>query len=310
MDNRQIVRGVIEQADIGTPGDGLLSPEQFDAFHALAETQHPWMQLQSTPRRTAHTGTLPRIDFGDNVLEPADESVDTGNFFEPTHDTVPYTMTKIRTAFKVSNEALSQNAAQADYENQLVDGFGRAFGRSKQRLAWLGDVASADVSLQANDGWVKQITASGVVVNGSLINGGDVDLEHFFSAVFGLPAAWIQRVDELRWAISPLKRWQLGFSLSSREDTLGANMVTTGPNGEPQIAGIGFVEVPALGNDIVLCSPQNTTEVLDNTTMTLKKVDSGLTVVSQDIIAYIGFMFSDYILREVEGCVIINQLNP
>lgn len=307
--NREILRAVITQATIGTPGAGLLSPDQFDAFWELAETNNPWMQIQDTVRRTAFTGGIPRIDFGDNVIEAATESIDTGNFFSPVHDFVAYAMVKSRLAFKFSFEAEDQDASGGSYEDQLVDGFTRAFGRSHQRLAWLGDDTSADTSLSINDGWLKQIVAGGNVVDGSAINGGDISVEHFYEAIFALPDAWQQRANELRWAVPVTKVWQIRQFLSNRATGLGDQFVTEGPNGELRIAGIPMVEVPPLTTDIVLSSPQNTSNVVNPRTFRLRRVDQGLSVVAQDIVAHVGFMHDDFILREVTGIAVITSLN-
>lgn len=307
-DNNEILRGVIKQVDVGTPGAGLLSPEQFDAFFALAETKHPWAQKQSSVRRNAHTGGIPRIDFGDDVLEPADEAVDTGNYLKPAHDFVPYALKKTRLSFRFSKEVQDQTAAGSSYESQVVDGFTAAFGRSKQRLLWLGDTASANPTMALLDGWRKRILGGGHQVDGSTINGGVLSLDHFYAAVFSLPEAWKQRASELSWAMSPTKRWEISRFISGRSTGAGDDALMSGGGNVLNILGIPVTEVPELGKDIVLVSPANTTEVVKRNDMRLTRVDTGIEAVAQDIVAYIGFMYIDAIMREPEGSVIVHSL--
>jgi len=307
VDNTEVLRGVITQTDVGTVGANLLSKEQFNAFYELAETQHPWMNLQNTERRTAFQGGVPRIDFTGDVIEPATEAIDTGNFFEPAHSHVAYVQTKGRTAFALSNETVQQTA-DPDYENRLVRGFTRAWGRSFQKIAWLGDTTSPTPILSINDGWAVQVAASGNVVNGSLVNAGDVSLDHFYDAKFALPAAWKQRQNELRWAVSPTKLDQISEYLSARGTPLGDQFVTEG--GITRILGIQAVEVPTIGDQqFFLISPQNTTVVINPKTFALKRVDQGLQVVGADMVAYVGFFHADFILLEAEATVVVNQLN-
>lgn len=307
LTNTEILRGVITQGDVGTPGAGLLSPEQFDAFWVLAETQHPWATRQFTARRKAHTGGVPRIDFGDDVIEAATEAVDTGNFTKPSYDNVPYAMTKGRVSFAPSRETVEQ-AASDNHEDELVSGFTRAFGRSFQKLAWLGDTASANPTLKTNDGWLKQIKASGNVVDGSLTNGGVLAVEHFYDAIESLPLEWQQRANELAWAIGTRHKWVINKFLSNRATGMGDDFIARGVNGQTEILGIPLIEVPSLTTDLVLTSPPNTTVVVDNNTFRLEKIDQGLEVKAQDIIAYIGFFYADFILREVEGIAVVEKL--
>ena len=308
MENREILRQIV-QADVGAPGSGLLSPEQFEAWWALAETVHPWQALMSTERRTAHTGGIPRIDFGDDILRAATEAVDSGTFSEPAHDFVAYAMTKMRAAFMPSAEVLTQNAAGPSYEDQIVEGFNRAYVRALQRLAWLGDTALVDPGLNINNGWLVQITAGGNLVNGALINGGNIHPDHFFEAYETLPDAWKQRSDEMRWAISPTKKAQLWRALSQRATGVGDQFLTEPPD-DFTIAGIRTATVPSLGNQVVLTSPMNTTVITDPTNFSFRRVSEGLTVVARDVVAYIGFSWADFVLREAEGTALIQNLNP
>jgi hypothetical protein len=307
--NQEIVRGIITSPDVGTPGAGLLSPEQFEAFWVLAESMHPWAQIQDTQRKQAFTGTLNRIDFGDDVIEPASEAVDTGNFTEPDYSHVSFEQKKGRVAFSDSYEARDQ-AAEADHERTLVEGFTRAFGRSFQKLAWLGDESSTDKMLKLNDGWLKQMVAGGNVTDGSTINGGDLAADHFYAAVRSLPLAWQQRRNELKWAIGVTHQWVLEEYLSGRATGMGDQFLSMGPDGTMRILGIECVQVPSLTTDLVLTHPMNTCAVIHPRTFRLEKIDKGLEVQAADITAWIGFFHGDYVLREVEGIAVVTNLNP
>lgn len=311
--NHEILRSVIKTTDQGTPGAGLLSPEQFMAFYEVAEERIPWMQLQNLEKRTAHTGGVPRIDYGDDVIRAATEAVDTGHFSKPTHDNVPYTMVKGRVAFKVSTEGLSQSA-DPNYQSKLINGFTRAWGRAFQQIGWNGDTTSLDPMLSLNNGWVVQMVASGNVTVGSTINAGVIDIDHFHAALQALPEAWQQRTDSLRWAMTRKKFNQYSQSISNRATGMGDTAISRGADGNPEILGMPVTAVPSLTettdlDKVVLADPGNTTVVMDPRTFRLRPVTEGITVVAEDVIAYIGFFHSDWILLEPEGTSIVTTLD-
>jgi HK97 family phage major capsid protein len=305
MDNREVLRGVFKTDDLGTPGYGLMGPEQVDAFYEVAEEQIPWMQLQRTIPTKNHTGTVPRIDYGDDVIRPATEAVDSGFFVEPTRDNVNFTQVKGRTAFKVSNETFTQSE-DPQLQNKLINGFTRAWGRSDQKVAWNGDATSTDPMLQINDGWGVAMDTSGNPVDGSGINAGVIDIAHFQHMLESLPEAWQQRADELRWAMTRKKFNQYTKSLSGRATGSGDIAIERGADGVPMILGIPVTEVPSLtatgDNDkIALTSPQNTVKVQDPTYMKFVEVSGGITLAAQDVRAWIGFEYCDYVVPEPEG---------
>lgn len=313
MDNREILRGVIKTSTLGTPGSGLMGPEQVDAFYEVAEEQIPWMQIQRTISTKNHSGTVPRIDYGDDVIRPATEAVDSGFFVEPTHDAVDFTQVKGRTAFKVSNETFTQSE-DPQYQNKLINGFTRAWGRSDQKVAWNGDETSAHAMLQINNGWGYFMNLSGNPLDGSTVNGGTVDIAHFQYMLESLSEAWQQRADELRWGMTRKKFNQYVRSLSGRATGMGDTAIERGADGTPMILGIPVTEVPSLtatGNNdkIALTSPQNTVKVQDPTYMKFVEVKDGITLVAQDARAWIGFEYCDYVVPEPEGTAWCYNLN-
>jgi hypothetical protein len=312
-DNREIIRAVIKTTTVGAVGSGLLSPEQFDAFYELAETATPWAGLQRVEKLENHNGGIPRIDFGTDVIRPATEGVDSGYYTSPTHDFITYAQVKGEVSFKLTRESKTQ-AASPRYEQQLIDGFTRGWGRSKQKLNWLGDTVSVDPMLRMNDGWRKLIIAGGLTVNGAGINAGDIDLAHFQACYALLPEAWKQRVDELRWALTRTQQNNYLDSLSGRATGIGDWAVERAADGSMMVKGIPAVDVPALTiasnqDNIVLTSPKNTIEVIDPTSMSFQRVEEGITLKKQDAVAYVGFFHSDAVMAEVEGAAIVTALN-
>lgn len=305
-DNVEVLRSLIEQGDIGTPGGGLLSEGQFDAWWELAQVKNPWASIQSTERRTEFTGNLNRTDFGDDIITPAAEGVDSGTFFQPDQSQVPFVMTKGRVAIKESREVEMQ--AHGDWQATLIQRATRAFGRSFQRLAWISDEASADPNLAINTGWLTQMIAGSATVAGGAINGGDVATDHFYAAIDLLSEAWKERTDELKWAMTKTKEFQIAEFLSGRATGQGDKFVERGPDGGVIIAGIESVVVPTMGTRIALTSPENTAVVIHPRQFTLEPL-SGDTVKLQDILAWVGFYHADYVFREIEGTALIDGLN-
>ena len=311
--NREIVRTVITTTDQGTHGAGLLSKEQMYAIYVLAEVNNPWMSMQNLERRKSHSGGVPRIDFGDDVIRPATEAVNSGYFAKPTYDNVPYVQKKGRTAFKVSMEGIDQSA-DPDHENKLIDGFTASWGRSHQRLAWMGDEASADPMLLLNDGWAKDMQANGNPVDGSAIQAGALSIDHFHAAIQSLPEAWKQRLAELKWGMTMGQWFNYIETLGPRATALGDLAMEEGPSKRKTILGIEVVPVPSLTEPLnkdrlILSKPKNTTVVMSPNEFSLQKVNTGVTAVSEDVTYWIGFFYSDYILLEVEGTSIVYNLN-
>ena len=307
---QELVRGVITSGDVGTVGAGLVSQDQFDAIWTLSEDKIPWAQIQATIQKTAFTGTVNTIDYGDNVIRPAAEAIDVGTLVEQTSAHVPYTMVKGRVAFAPSFEATDQAANDLD----LVNGFTRAFGRSMQKCAWNGDDTTVVVDdetamLVWQDGWGVAIAAGGHQTDGSTINAGDISEAHFSTALASLPTAWMTRWDELKWSLGVKHYFALIARLSGRPTGVGDNFLTYGAKGQLLIYGIEAVMNPFLTTVFYLTHPKNTTTVVHPRAMTFTKVDSGATVKLADIVLYILHVHADFIVREADGTARVHTLN-
>jgi len=302
--------GVITSEDVGDPGAGLWGPEQFGALWKLVseDTLHPWARMQDTVFKRPHTGNLNRIGFGNRIIESAEEGVDTGNLLKPDHSKVPYSMKKGRVAFGDTFEADDQSI-DPDYNGKLVGGFTEAFARSYQELAWLGDETSTDKTLKVNNGWIKILMAGSNKVNGQDDNGGDISPDHFYRAFRALPKAVKQRRKKLKWGISVDHYNLLEEFLTGRATGWGDTILRRGKDDIMTVLGIELVEVPSLTTQLVLTDPKNTTNVMHPRKFRLKKIDKGLEVEMADIVVWVGFFRSDFIIREVEAASIVYDLN-
>ncbi len=308
VSNKEIIRGPITTPIIGTVGDGLSGPDQFEAFFALAREQVRYLDIMGTHRTNALTGVLPRIDFANDLIESADEAVDTGNFFEPIHDSVPFTLTKTRFAAKVGNDSLKFNVQGPAYEDTLNTEASKAWGRAVLRLLWQGDVLSADTSLNINNGWAQQIAANGVTVAGGAINGGNFTIEHLDTALQALPEANAEDLDDgYSWVMTKLKFLELSEVISNRATGMGDNILTTGTNGIKLLKDLPIEIVGFVGNSVYLVKPDDTMMVTDRDEFSLKRVQGGQLDID-DVFVLLSFMWLDPIIREVEGTVVIDGL--
>jgi hypothetical protein len=307
MTNREIVRTIITTPDVGTPGAGLKAPDQFDAFHNLAEELFPWLAAYNRQSRKPHTGNLTRTSYGKRVIQSSTQAVGSPNLSKPAYDRVSYDMQKMVVQFQAASEVGTQSADPGHIED-VVNNFMEAFGRSLHDLLWLGDTTSADAMLAIFDGWLKKIVAGGNTTNGALINGGVLSDKHFYSAVASLPTAWQQRRRMLKWAIGTTHMIQLENFLSGRATGFGDEILKRGTDGTITILGIESIECFSLTTDLVLVDPRNTVGVFDRDSFTLESVTEGLEVKLADIIAWVGHIYGDAILPEVEGSAVVQNL--
>jgi len=308
MDNHEMLRGALITTDIGTVGAGLSGPDQFEAFYALAQEKVDFLGRLGRHMTKSKSGSIPRITFADNLIESAPEAADTGNYFEPTHDTVPFTLTKARFAAKVSNDTLTFAENGAGYEDTLMTEAAKAWGRALLRLAWQGDTTSLDTSLNINQGFAAQIAASGNVVTGGGINGGTFVTAHLDAALQALDEAHAENLDSYGWIMTKLKFLALSEHLSNRATGMGDDVLVRGSDGILRLKGFPIhINGYAGSSTVYLADPSELVLVADRSDFSLKKVEGGQFAMD-DAFGLVSFLWADFIIKDVAGTVVIDTL--
>ena len=120
----------------------------------------------------------------------------------------------------------------------------------------LGTQGDADF-LKINDGWIKQISAGGHVVDRSALNGGAMSLDVFHSAVKAMPNKYNN--GKLRWIMSPHRYQEWIYTLLNAAVSNGG-IITDKRIEDP--AAIPVVQCAGMPDDkIILTDPKNLIEV-------------------------------------------------
>lgn len=301
---RDRLRSTTTTGSLGTPGAGLAGPEQFDAVFVLAKPSIAFLNRMRLERVGAKTGSLRRILFGDNNIEAAAESSDTGNSFAATNSGVPFSLTKCRFMAKMSNDVNKFSVPGHNYEDLFNQEASEAFMRAVLRSMWLGDTTSGDPSLAFNDGWRKQITAAGNTVDAS-----SATLTHAmgYSAMKALDEAHLESLDGYSWQMTMLQWVKLREYTSGRSTGEGDKAITEGPNGEMKWLGLPVDIVGFTGGDVILSRPNDLIGAVDATDFSLRRVTGG-NLDLRDEFALLGFLWMDPILADADGTAAIINL--
>lgn len=190
------------------------------------------------------------------------------------------------------------------HENSLYQ-----FTSAHSAGAWTGtDVieigAAGDVSfLKLNDGWIKQIAASGHVFDASTLNSGAMSLDIFYKALAAIPNKYNN--GNLRWIMSPRRaqEWEL-FLLNKVVGSGGAvpDNLYTAPVRIPTI------ECSNISDDkILLVDPKNLIEV-NSYSVQVRKTTEGKEAIMQDKRFYVVHFDFDPIIEETDATCIITGL--
>lgn len=309
LPNAQIVaRAPITTGTLGTPGSGLSGPEQFDAYMALARERIDLLKKVRVVTVKAQSGSIPRFTFATGNLRAATEAVGPAVKAAPTHSQVAYALTKTIWAAEVSNDINKFAVNGGAYFDQMTADAAEAWFLDLLRLATLGDPASLDASLNINTGWLTTIAASGNLLNGAAINGGNFTTTHLARAKRLLPERHKANSQNFNWIMSGEKLDELTEVISNRATGEGDKVLTMGADGSVLLYGRPVTIFGSLGNDVLYTDPRNLILVADSQNWSMVS-EAGGEFRLRDVIALAGFTWLDAIVGDVTACVHIQNLN-
>lgn len=310
IENNDIVTKAAQAISTGTLSSGLLRPEQARKFIQQTFEATNLGPLVRHEMRTAKTGEIDKIGIGSRIIRKKTENTDDGYRVGVETPKIEYATTAVRIPWEITEETLRENIEGQNFETVVTNLMTQQMGVDSEDLYLNGDTstASTDVDydfLKINDGWIKQISTNGHVINANVAayNNGAMSLDLFYDAVKAMPNKYNN--GKLRWLMSPSRaqEWEL-FLLNKVVNQGGAvpESVYKAP------VSIPTVSCPSLSDDkIILTDPKNLI-VVNSYEVKIRKTTEGKEAIMQDKRFYVIHFDYDPIIEETDATAIITGL--
>lgn len=280
---------------------GALNPEQAKQFIQQTFEKTALGNLIRHVQRVARAGEIDKIGIDRRILRAKTENTDDGYRAQPKHGKLEYSTTAVRLPWEITEEALRENIQGQNYENIVTNLMTTQLGIDREDLMINADTATPSTDddydfLKVNDGWIKQIKASGHTMNRASVNSGAMSDDVFYKMLLAMPDKY--QDNTLRWLMAPSRKTKWEQFLVEQARTSGG-AVTDGMINNP--AGHGIVTVPNFPADaILLVNPQNLICV-DTYNVIIRKTTEGMTAVMQDKRFYVVHFDFDPIVEEFDA---------
>ena len=299
---------IIKDATIttgGLGGGGLLNPEQSRKFIQQTFDATNLGKLVRHVMRTSKTGEIDKIGINARILRKKIENTDDGYRAGVNTDKIEYATTAVRLPWEITEETLRENIEGENMEQIVTDLMTTQLGVDAEDLYLNGDEAT-DASdpdydfLKINDGWVKQITDSGHVVDKT---GEHISLDVFYDALQSVPNKYNN--GKLAWIMSPHRKQEW-------ERYLLNQMIAAGSTAPDSLfknpASIPVVESSRLDNGTILLTDPKNLIVVNTYGIKIRKTVEGKEAIMQDKRFYVVHFDYDPIIEETDATAIIKGL--
>ncbi len=306
ISNRQVIQNAAITTDTVT--SGLLNPEQARKFLQEtfeATTLRPLIRHEV---RTARTGEVDKIGIASRLLRAKVENTDDGYRANPKFDRIQYATTAVRIPWEITEETLRENIEGQGFEGIVTNLMTTQMGVDLEDLDLNGDTDTAESAedydfLKINDGWIKQISNGGHVIDRSTVNGGAMSLDVFYSTVKAMPNKYNN--GKLRWIMSPHRYQDWIYTLLNSAVSNGG-IITDKRIEDP--AAIPVVQCAGMPDDkIILTDPKNLIEIATYGVQ-IRKTTEGKEAIMQDKRFYVVHFDFDPIIEELDAAAIITGL--
>lgn len=306
ISNRQVIQNAAITTD--TVSYGLLNPEQARKFIQQtfeATTLRPLIRHEI---RMAKTGEVDKIGIASRLLRSKVENTDDGYRANPNYARIQYSTTAVRIPWEITEETLRENIEGQSFEGIVTNLMTTQMGVDLEDLDLNGDTETADTAddydfLKINDGWIKQISNGGHVVDRSSVNSGAMSLDVFYDTVKALPNKYNN--GKLRWIMSPHRYQDWIYTLLNSAVSNGG-IITDKRIEDP--AAIPVVQCAGMPDDkIILTDPKNLIEVATYGVQ-IRKTTEGKEAIMQDKRFYVVHFDFDPIIEELDATAIITGL--
>ena len=306
ISNRQVIQNAAITTD--TVSYGLLNPEQARKFIQQTFEATTLRPLIRHDIRTAKTGEVDKIGIASRLLRSKVENTDDGYRANPKFDRIQYATTAVRIPWEITEETLRENIEGQGFEGIVTNLMTTQMGVDLEDLDLNGDTATESTDpdydfLKINDGWIKQISNGGHVVDRSTVNSGAMSLDVFYSTVKAMPNKYNN--GKLRWIMSPHRYQDWIYTLLNSAVSNGG-IITDKRIEDP--AAIPVVQCAGMPDDkIILTDPKNLIEVATYDVQ-IRKTTEGKEAIMQDKRFYVVHFDFDPIIEELDATAIITGL--
>lgn len=306
ISNRQVIQNAAITID--TVSYGLLNPEQARKFIQQTFEATTLRPLIRHDIRTAKTGEVDKIGIASRLLRSKVENTDEGYRANPKFDRIQYATTAVRIPWEITEETLRENIEGQGFEGIVTNLMTTQMGVDLEDLDLNGDTATESTDpdydfLKINDGWIKQISNGGHVVDRSTVNSGAMSLDVFYSTVKAMPNKYNN--GKLRWIMSPHRYQDWIYTLLNSAVSNGG-IITDKRIEDP--AAIPVVQCAGMPDDkIILTDPKNLIEVATYGVQ-IRKTTEGKEAIMQDKRFYVVHFDFDPIIEELDATAIITGL--
>ena len=309
--------GIIAQAatgiNTGTLTSGLLNPEQARKFIQQTFEVTNLGPLVRHEMRTAKTGEIDKIGIASRIIRKKTEGVDDNYRATVNTGAITYSTTAVRLPWEITEETLRENIEGQNFEKIVTDLMTAQLGVDMEDLYLNGDEATPETDpdynfLKINNGWIKQITNGGHVVEAKgedtePFSGTGMNLDLFYHALHTLPNKYNN--GKLRWLMSPFRAQQW-------ENVLLNQVIENGGAVPDSVykspAGIPHVACPSIPNDIILLTDPKNLIVVNTYSTQIRKTTEGREAIMQDKRFYVIHLDYDPIIEELDATCIIKGL--
>ncbi|MGN0332180.1 MAG: hypothetical protein ACI4D9_04000 [Lachnospiraceae bacterium] len=285
---------------------GLLNPEQARKFLKQTFEATNLSPLVRHEMRTAKSGEIDKIGIASRILRAKSENTDDGYRANVKTSVINYACKAVRLPWEITEETLRENIEGQQFESIVTDLMTTQLGIDMEDLYLNGDEDTASDAqdydfLKLNDGWIKQISNGGHVLDAA--SESEMSLDIFYKALQSIPNKYNN--GKLKWLMSPKRaqEWEL-YLLNKVVGQGGAvpENVYTSP------AKIQAIECPSMSDDkIILTDPKNLI-VVNTYNMQIRKTTEGKEAIMKDKRFYVCHLDFDTIIEELDATAIIENL--
>jgi len=319
-------KSIVNKAALSTDNmtAGLLNPEQATQFlKQIFEATVLGGVIRKEVRR-AKTGVIDKIGIARRVVRKKVEGIDanadgsaptldpttgqiTGYRAVPNFAQVPYSTVAVRLPWEITEETLRENIEGQNLEATVTALMTTQLGIDMEDLNLNADTdtPSSDpdyLFLYINNGWIKQISGGGHVVDASGTSG--MALSLFYDALKAVPNKYNN--GKLRWLMSPHRAQEWEQFLLEQGLSNGANFPDSLYKSP---ASIPVIEVPGMSDDkIILTDPKNLI-VVNTYDIKIRKTTEGKDAIMADKRYYVVHLDFDSIIEELDATAIIENIS-
>ena len=264
---------------------------------------------------------IPRMSVGTRLMRANtggghQESTSMGTRVAPDFESIVLTSSKLVLPWTITEEFLEDNPEKGAAEQLIADMMATQAANDLEELAILGDEASGDALLRANNGFIK-LGASGNVID---FNGAAFTTNVFERLLRAMPTKYRSNKGALRFFVPFDVEGDYIQTLASRMGDAADAFLAGGSAARPKYNGVPIVPIkylPSNGNinggnnesTIFLTDPDNMAWGVERE-MKMRKTTEGKNALDFDERYYALHLRCDFLIQNTEAFVMGKEITP